>query len=325
MSLWVTSMTCGTMRPSLPGVPLTLSPDPRLRLTLLGGYLGAGKTTWLRHHIHNQATPPWVIVNEASDTPVDDLLLQAAAGVSLVSGGCACCTALPALLTTLRQLCDQRPNLPSDIILETSGLADPAAIIVALRADPLLAHHILLAETVVAVDGQHALAHLQRDALCRQQIIAADRLLVTKADLAPTPALLGTLAALNPTASVIGLAYGLSYPLPAPGPPILLGHADAPPLQAITLALDMPVDWPALTLWLSALLVAHGDRILRVKGVVRTPAGRLLLQTVRHAVAAPELLPDTPGLHDDHLAILGDGIDADQLARSLRRFGHSVG
>jgi G3E family GTPase len=315
-------MICGITRPSLPGVPLTPSPDPRLRLTLLGGYLGAGKTTWLRHHIHGSATPPWVIVNEASDTPVDDLLLQAAAGVSLVSGGCACCTALPALLATLRQLCDQRPNLPSDIILETSGLADPAPIIMALRADPMLAHHILLAETIVAIDGQHAIAHLQRDPLCRQQIIAADRLLLTKADLSPDPALIATLVHLNPGAVMMGLAFGLPYPLPTATAPVCLGPANGPPVQALTIALDQPMDWPAFSLWLSALLHAHGDRVLRVKGVIRTPAGRLLLQTVRHAVAAPEVMPDIPDdARDDHLAILGTGLDLDAFIRSLRQFG----
>jgi len=81
------------------------------------------------------------------------------------------------------------------------------------------------------------------------------------------------------------------------------------------------VDWSLFSLWLSALLQARGDHILRVKGVVRTPAGRLLLQAVRRTVPAPEVLPDT-GVppDDDTLVFLGTGFDAATLQHSLAAF-----
>ena len=72
--------------------------DNRRRLTIIGGFLGSGKTTWLRHHLHHGSFGKGiVVVNEAADTPVDDVLLQSAARIEVLAGGCACCEELPAL------------------------------------------------------------------------------------------------------------------------------------------------------------------------------------------------------------------------------------
>jgi G3E family GTPase len=158
-------------------------PEGRLRLTVLGGYLGSGKTTWLRHQLHAGTFGPNVnvIVNEAAETPVDDALLGK---VTLLAGGCCCCSGRPALISALRALCDDRSREGGArfdrIVLETSGLADPAAIVAAIQADPVLVNHILIGETLVAVDALHALAQLASEPLGRRQVGAADRLILTK-------------------------------------------------------------------------------------------------------------------------------------------------
>ena len=94
------------------------------------------------------------------------------------------------------------------------------------------------------------------------------------------------------------------------------------PIRRRLLAIDEDIDWTAFSVWLSALIHARGEEILRVKGVVRTPAGRLLLQSVRKIVQSPEILPDpraAPG--DNTLVFIGRGLVADRpLERSLRRF-----
>src|SRR5436305_5206863 len=109
--------------------------EGRMALTVLGGFLGAGKTTWLRHQLHGGAfADAVVIVNEAAEVPVDDLLLGARP-MAVLAGGCACCAALDRLLTLLRELCDARvggePSGPraEALVLETSGLADPTPIV----------------------------------------------------------------------------------------------------------------------------------------------------------------------------------------------------
>jgi G3E family GTPase len=300
--------------------------DGRVRLTILGGYLGAGKTTWLRHHLHGAATPPHVIVNEAAEIPVDDLLLQGAGGLTVLAGGCACCTGRADLLTALRALCDRREK-PRQVVLETSGLADPGAILAAIQADAVLVHHIRVDEIVVLVDALHGLAQLATDPLGRAQIAAADRVIVTKVD-RTTPAALGplqqALAGLNPGAPLSGAVAGIATSLPpvppgaSPLPPL---DQTLPPVTAERLALPEDLDWAVLGLWLSALLQARGDTLVRVKGVVRSPAGRLLLQAVRREVQPPEVLPDGGSAeHDNTLVFIGHGATSNVLARSLTHY-----
>jgi G3E family GTPase len=161
--------------------------DSRLRLSVLGGYLGAGKTTWLRHQLHEGVfRDAFVIVNEAAETPVDDALLQNAPRLAVLAGGCACCSGKAELISCLRGLIEERSKmLPEQarlqrIVLETSGLADPGPIVEAIRTDPVLVHHIVVSEVLVAVDALHALAQLQVEPLGRRQIESADCFMITK-------------------------------------------------------------------------------------------------------------------------------------------------
>lgn len=309
--------------------------DGRMRLTLLGGFLGSGKTTWLRHQLHVGAFPDaHVIVNEAAETPVDDALLAQAGTIEVLAGGCACCEAKPELVDRLRRLCDLRSRSSSDtarldrIVLETSGLADPGEILDAIRADPMLVHHIVVGETIVCVDALHGLAQLAGEPLGRRQAETADRLVVTKldeADHADIGRLAATLKTLNPGAKIGGAVRGspVQPPSDAGQKPIELppleGNAGGP-IFPTRLSLDDQVDWTAFGVWLSALLHARGDDVMRVKGVVRTPAGRLLLQSVRKVVQAPEVLPPQEEREDDTIVVIGRGYRSEDLQRSLARF-----
>lgn len=310
------------------------APEGRLRLTVLGGYLGSGKTTWLRHQLHAGTFGPkvHVIVNEAAETPVDDALLGK---VTLLAGGCCCCTGRPALIAALRTLCDDRSREGGArfdrIVLETSGLADPGAIVAAIQADPVLVNHILVGETLVAVDALHALAQLATEPLGRRQVGAADRLILTKTD-ACVPedlaALRATLGQLNPGAAISAAVLGETVALPPlpPGtmpavlPPLPDDDARGPILPT-QVQVDASLDWSAFALWLSALLHARGDDLVRVKGVIRTPAGRLLLQTVRKVVQSPEILPETADAgQDNRIVFIGRGYRPEDLTRSLYHF-----
>ena len=312
--------------------------DGRMRLTVLGGYLGSGKTTWLRHQLHvGSFGPVHVIVNEAAETGVDDMLLSSATGLTLLAGGCSCCIGRQELITALRGLCDLRSQVSSDkqrlqrIVLETSGLADPGAIVAAIQGDPILVNHIVVEQTIVVVDALHGLAQLQTEPLGRRQIGAADQLILSKVD-AGDPASLtllrATLRALTPHARQSAAVLGAAQPLPDLAP-----DAQAQALPPLTdedrrgeifptrLKIDDSIDWSAFALWLSALLHARGDDLVRVKGVIQTPAGRLLLQTVRKIVQSPEILPpqDTPS-EDGTIVFIGRGFHPEDLQKSLRRF-----
>jgi len=297
--------------------------DNRLPLTILGGWLGTGKTTWLRHQLH-EGLQAHVMVNEAAGVAVDDALLSQAQGVTVLAGGCACCDGLHHLVAALRALADRRSSgegVP-EIILETSGLADPAAIITALTDDPILARHFRLTGTTVLVDAANGAAELAAGTLAIAQIRAATSLILTKTDAAPpvaTARLAATLAALNPLATLSAAVAGVAVPLSdLLADPLPLGQSMRA-VTAITLPIPKGSDWASLSLWLSALLHAHGDRLIRLKGVVQTPAGRLLIQTVRKTVQPPEMLPDGLGT-DDILAVIGESPDVAVLQASLARF-----
>jgi G3E family GTPase len=312
--------------------------DGRLRLTILGGFLGSGKTTWLRHQLHEKTFGTvHVIVNEAASTPVDDALLRAADDMTLLAGGCVCCDGHQALQDTLLGLCDLRSSLdePSErletIVLETSGLADPAAIMALIQGHPILVRQLVITETIVIVDAVNAVAQMQQEALSRKQIEAADRLILTKTDIAAAldvATLRATLTEIAPAAVQSAASFGNALELVSSAPDVRsvllppLAEDDAAPIYARHLDLGATPDWTAFTVWLSALLYARGDQIVRVKGVVRTPAGRLLLQTVRRSVQSPEILPDAqdPVETDNTIAVIGRGFTQDQLVASLAKF-----
>jgi G3E family GTPase len=309
--------------------------EGRMRLTVLGGFLGSGKTTWLRHQLHHGLlADAFVVVNEAAETPVDDVLLSQSAELAVVAGGCACCEARDELIALLRSLCDRRVSSgdgrPDRIVIETSGLADPGPIVSAIRSDPMLAYHIVISEIVVAVDAIYGLEQLRQEPLSRRQMELADRLIVTKVDEADEAALarlLATLRAINPGAVISGAVKGEEVALPdySGVEPEALGvigeEAAGVPIRALKLDIGDDIDWTAFSVWLSALIHARGDDILRVKGVVRTPAGRLLLQSVRRIVQSPEILPEDRPLGDDNsLVFIGRGFGVGQLDKSLRHF-----
>jgi G3E family GTPase len=317
---------------------MTGTPEGRLRLTILGGFLGSGKTTWLRHQLHDKSFGRvHVVVNEAADAPVDDALLRAADQLTLLSGACVCCDGQDELKRVLLGLCDERSRVADPearlehIVLETSGLADPAAILALIQANPILIRQIVVTETIVIVDAVNALDQLRQEALSRRQIEAADRLVLAKTDLvAPTviERLRATLTVMAPGAVQYAASFGSPLELARLGDdvrPIDLGviaETNTDPIRANSLDLGEAPDWTTFTVWLSALLYARGDQIVRVKGVVRTPAGRLLLQTVRKSVQSPEILPESevPSGSDNTIAVIGRGFTQTQLEASLQRF-----
>ena len=308
----------------------------RMKLTILGGFLGAGKSTWLRHQIFDgKLQNAYVVINEFADAPVDDTMLQQASGLYMLCGTCACCAGRAELVRILREICGHRSRKAvNHLILETTGVADPAGVIAAIETDPVLARHIVLGETVVLADGRFGLDQLRREALARKQAEIADRILVSKIDQSDAGLLadlVATLRALNPHARFCASDFGVETPLRCArsGTPQSLPQANSVPITSGVLRPPQnranQIDWAGFSVWLSAILYKHGASLVRVKGVVRTPAGRLLLQSVQHHMQAPEILPEDGAPHDpgaeiNTIALIGRGIDTDAMATSLRKY-----
>jgi len=304
--------------------------DGLVPLTILGGFLGAGKSTWLRHQLFAGAFKDFhVIVNEAAETPVDNLLLTGAASLHVLAGGCACCEGLRDLLDHLRTLCN-RPLARPGIVLETSGLAEPGVIAEALARDPILGRRITVERVVVLVDALHGLDQLRSEPLARAQTEVAGTLVITKpvAAIDALPSLVATLRRINPGAGLSAAEFGMPCDLPdIPASPVALPElAEREAIRPHRLNVGVEGGWIALSTWLSALLAARGQDVVRVKGVVRTPAGRLLLQSVQRSVQAPEILPETdaPGAvapEEGVIVLIGRRMDEVSIQRSWALFG----
>jgi G3E family GTPase len=194
------------------------SSEPSLiPVTLLTGFLGSGKTTVLNHVLKQpEMAATAVIVNEFGEIGIDHLLVEKATDdVVLLNSGCLCCTVRGDIVDTLLNLFVGRANgkIPDfvRVVIETTGLADPAPILHTLISDPLVAARYMLDGVVTTIDAVNGAGTLERQPEAVKQAAVADRLLLTKTDLAPpevTAALKSRLAGLNPSAPVIAVAQG---------------------------------------------------------------------------------------------------------------------
>ena len=285
----------------------------RTPVFVLTGFLGSGKTTLLNRLLREPSLADTaVIVNELGEVALDHLLVEMMEGeVALMRSGCICCAVRDDFETTLRELLARRDegSLPpfARVVVETTGLADPAPLVQAVDTNPLLAHFCRLGGVLATVDVVHAAGQLERQWEARKQVALADRLLLTKTDLAAPPTgLAGSLSALNPTATQEVLAphalpEGLLQPRPLhhavreaagllAGRPLGRPHGD---VQSFVLEARTPLDWPCLQQWLASLRAAHGERLLRLKGVVSVAgeAAPLVLHGVQHLFHPPLAAP----------------------------------
>lgn len=202
---------------------MNIDPDParQLPITVATGFLGAGKTALLRHILADPAfARTAVIINEFGEVPLDhELVATAEEDIIEVAGGCLCCTVRGDLSRAIRDLdIKRRRAMVMDyerVILETTGLADPAPVLQALMTDPLIAHGYRLDGVATLVDAAAGLATLDAQEEARKQVAMADRLLVSKTDLTGgevPSALVERLRALNPVAAIVPCANGAVAP-----------------------------------------------------------------------------------------------------------------
>jgi G3E family GTPase len=295
-------------------MPTSPDPTPLIPVTLLTGFLGSGKTTVLNHVLKEPGMAATaVIVNEFGEIGLDHLLVETATDdVVLLNSGCLCCTVRSDIVDTLLNLFTGRAGgrIPyfARVVIETTGLADPAPILHTLISDPLVAARYTLDGVVATVDAANGGGTLDRQPEAVKQAAVADRLLLTKTDLASAPAVVALkarLVALNPSAPILdvphgavdpALLFGLGFYDPhtksadvrrwlrdeafADGHMADAEHDDEHDhgrhdanrhddhIRAFCITRDEPISWAALSTWLDALATMRGDDLLRLKAIV---------------------------------------------------------
>lgn len=339
----------------------------RIPVSLITGFLGSGKTTLLNRLLrHPGMADTAVIVNEFGEVGLDHLLMEAVSGeIAVMANGCICCTIRSDLADTLRDLLARRDagEVPafSRVLVETTGLADPAPIAQLLLNNPLVSHFARLDAIVTTVDAANADRQLREHEQAVKQVALADRLLLTKTDLVGGAPLRLRLAELNPAAPVIEVAHG------AVAPTLLFGaglfgaglfdpahktpdvrrwlredayhdhahdhanphhehdhHGHDPRIEAFCLIFDAPLDWGAVSDWLAALRHWRGADLLRVKGILalRQEDAPVIVHGVHHVFHPPVRLDAWPDAdHRSRIVFITRGLGRSEIEAVARQAG----
>src|SRR3984893_12768144 len=339
-------------------------------VTLLIGFLGSGKTTVLNHVLKQpDMAATAVIVNEFGEIGLDHLLVeQSSEDVVLLNSGCLCCTVRNDIVDTLTNLFVDgvKVKIPffRRVAIETTGLADPAPILHTLMTEPIVAARYMLDGVVTTVDAVNGVGTLDRQPEAVKQAAVADRLLLTKTDLAEPAArrgIEGRLKALNPSAAILPVGQGAVDPAvlfnigfydPATksvdvrrwlrdegfqrGHPHDLDHGHEHPdvnrhddrIRAFCITRERPISWAALSAWLDGLATMRGDDLLRLKAIVALsdrPDQPVVLHGVQHLFHPPVLLPEWPSNdHRTRMVFITRNLPREAIEATLAAFEEAV-
>ncbi|HEY7578653.1 MAG TPA: GTP-binding protein [Acetobacteraceae bacterium] len=325
-----------------------MPPRPAIPVAIVTGFLGSGKTTLISRILRDPGfARTAVIVNEFGEIGLDHELIASSDETLLaLTTGCLCCAVRSDLVATLLDL--QRRAEAGEIaydrvLIETSGLADPAPILHALMTDSDLAQRHAIDGIVTVVDALHGETALDRHAEARRQVALADTLLLSKTDLAAaSDSLRDRLASLNPggvhgmtrdavpatlfTGSSVARRFADLPASRARNPFAIARHSDG--IESFALQRDRPIPALALTLLLEALAEHCGSRLLRLKGLVdieEMPGQPAVIHGVQHVVSPPEFLDRWPSKdRTTRIVFIAQGVPRHFPARLLEAIEQEV-
>ena len=322
-------------------------------ITIITGFLGAGKTTLLNGLLRAPAMENIaVLVNEFGEIGIDHILVEKLSDdMVLLPSGCLCCAVRGDLVRALRDLIPRiEAGETKRVIVETTGLADPAPIVQSLLADIAVALRFQLDGIVTVVDAVHAMGQLDRHEEARRQLAMADRIVLSKTDLAPdTSAVRARIAAINPGARLIVGTRGAVDPealldcglFDLAGKPrdVVAWINEAafapatprhdPDINSFCLTYSEPLHWQGVGTCLEMLIGTQGENLLRVKGILNLVGQDrpVVIHGVQHMFHEPALLPGWPegDPRTSRIVFITKGLDRATVAHSLAAFEAAVG
>lgn len=283
----------------------------RIPVTVVTGFLGAGKTTLVRQFLEApEGRNTAVVVNEFGATGIDDALLRSSADETVLLGnGCLCCNVRSDLQLALRRLVAdrERGEVPyfARVLIETSGLADPGPILRTFATDRALGEEFHVEAVLTVVDAVTGARSLDEFSEARAQVILADRLVLSKTDLvdaASAEILRERLQALNPHAEIVTAKNGALSPhyLTEAAQSIdrqfLAEAAHSDGIRSFVLSEDAPLTWGTYSRFMETLIALRGGDLLRVKGLLNVEGcrGPVVVQFVQHLAHPPTELAAWP-------------------------------
>ncbi|MDO6729608.1 GTP-binding protein [Marinovum sp. 2_MG-2023] len=311
---------------------------PPVPITLLTGFLGAGKTTWLSRALQDEtADRVAVLVNEFGAVGIDHLLVGTIApDTVLLNSGCVCCQIRgelkDAILTLIAQARSGEIPQFDRIVIETTGLADPSQILSTLTFDPVLHNQVVLQDVVTVADALNGASLHAKQPEWVAQVAAASTILLSKTDLVPETRLqdLGLrLALINPAAQLLDARENPTFADIVGGGTIDPGaswaagsaHRDGTGAATLGLTFQTSLDWTRFVVWLSALIHRHGANLLRVKCLLKTDTGFVLIDGVGHTLHHPRHLDSAIASdQSSHLVFIARDLDMARLRASFEAF-----
>lgn len=332
-------------------------------VSVVTGFLGSGKTTLLNRLLKDPALASTaVIINEFGEVSIDHLLVEKASdGVIELSDGCLCCTVRGELVDTLADLIERMQTgriAPLErIVIETTGLADPVPVLQSVMAHPVLMQALRLDGVVCVVDAVNGAATLDAHEEAVRQAAVADRLVLTKAELAAPGELAGLrerLRRLNPSAPIIDARDGANaaalvdcglYDPETKTADVRRwlgetehahhhhdhGHHDHHHhhrhdgrIATVSLTHDRPVPFAAVEAFLDLLRATQGEKLLRMKGIIELaedPERPLVIHGVQKLLHPPAQLPAWPaGARGTRIVLITCDMPADYAPRLFAAF-----
>ncbi|WRA13462.1 GTP-binding protein [Helicobacter pylori] len=313
---------------------------PKIPITLITGFLGSGKTSFLSEYL-NQVDHQGValIINEIGQAALDQRILSVqycGEKMLYLNAGCVCCNKRLDLVESLKATLNDyewRGEILKRVIIETTGLANPAPILWTILSDVFLGAHFEIQSVVACVDALNTREHLTNNE-AKEQIVFADSVLLTKTDLQNDSGALMKLKerlwVINPSVEIFdkrAIDYESLFSRKnrvRNFMPRMLKDSHSQGFETLSINFEGTMEWSAFGIWLSLLLHQYGTQILRIKGIIDIGSDLLVsINGVMHVIYPPKhILKDQNG---SNLVFIMRHLEREKVLNSLKGFKHFLG